>query len=86
MTLDEIFCYCKELREEDYKILITKLKEEENNRERRRHKEAWRKVIDALVLYIKDYGNIVITDNQDGDGVVLSHDNWTDSPGLIEVE
>lgn len=85
-TLDEIFCYCKELGEEDYKILLAKLKEEENNREHRRQKEAWQRVVEALVFYIKDYGDIIITDNRDGDGIVLSHGCWTSSPGLIEVE
>lgn len=85
-TLDEIFCYCKELREEDYKTLLAKLKEEEFNREYRRQKEAWGKVVEALANYIENYGDVIITDNRDGDGIVLSHDDWTCSPGLIEVE
>lgn len=85
-TLDEIFLYCKELGEEDYKILLDKLREEENNREYRRNREAWSKVVEALINYIKTYGNIVITDNRDGDGIELSYGNWINSPGLIEVE
>lgn len=85
-TLDEIFLYCKELGEEDYKILLAKLKEEENNREYRYQKEAWNKVIEALATYIKNYGSIIITDNRDGESIVLEHGRWTSSPGLIEVE
>lgn len=85
-TLDEIFCYCKELGEEDYKILLAKLKEEESNREYRLQKAAWQKVVEALEFYISNYGDIIITDNRDGDGIVLSHGDWTHSPGLIEVE
>ena len=85
-TLDEIFLYCKELGEEDYKILLAKLREEENNREHRRQKEAWNKVVEALTAYNKNYGNIIITDNRDGEGIVLGHGEWTSSPGLIEVE
>lgn len=85
-TLDEIFCYCKALGEEDYKILLAKLKEEESNREYRLQKAAWARVQEALEFYIKDYGDIIITDNRDGDGIILSHGDWTCSPGLIEVE
>lgn len=85
-TLDEIFLYCKELGEEDYKILLAKLKEEEVNREYRLQKEAWQKVVEALEFYISNYGDIIITDNRDGDGIVLEHGSWTCSPGLIEVE
>ena len=85
-TLDEIFLDCKELGEEDYKILLTKLREEENNREYRRQKEAWNKVVEALTTYIKNYGSVIITDNRDGEGIVLEHGDWTSSPGLIEVE
>ena len=85
-TLDEIFLYCKELGEEDYKILLAKLKEEESNREYRYQKEAWNKVVEALVFYIDNYGSIIITDNRDGDGIVLNHGEWASSVGLIEVE
>lgn len=85
-TLDEIFLYCKGLGEEDYKILLAKLKEEENNREHRRQKEVWNKVVEALTAYITNYGSIIITDNRDGEGIVLEHGEWTSSPGLIEVE
>jgi hypothetical protein len=38
------------------------------------------------MFYIKDYGDVIINDNRDGDGVVLTHGGWTCSPGLIEVE
>lgn len=86
MTLDEIFAYCKELGEEDYRVLITKLKEEENNRARRLQKEAWNLVIKAIDTYNHLYGDIIITDNRDGEGIVLSSNDWTSSLGLIEVE
>ena len=85
-TLDEIFAYCKQLGEEDYKILLDKMKEEERNREHRLQLDAWNKVIKAIESYIENYGDIIITDNRDGDGIVLSRREWTSSPGLIEVE
>lgn len=85
-SLDDIFAYCKQLGEEDYKVLLDKLIEEEKNRTYRLQLDAWKKVASAIENYIDNYGDIIITDNRDGDGIVLSRREWTSSPGLIEVE
>ena len=85
-TLDNLFAKCQQLPDKDLRVLLSAMMREQDERNCREQKAAWQKVVEALMLYIKNYGDILITDNRDGDGVVLSLGGWTDTLGLIEVE
>ena len=85
-TLDNLFAKCQQLPDEELEILFGALRQEKVERDAKVQKAAWQRVEEALLFYIKDYGDIIISDNRDGDGIVLSHGDWTCSPGLIEVE
>ena len=85
-TLDNLFAKCQQLPEADFTVLVSAMMREQQERECRAQKAAWQRVEEALTSYIKNYGDIIITNNRDGDGIVLSHGDWTCSPVLIEVE
>ena len=85
-TLNNLFAKCQQLSDEDLQVLFNAISKEKIVRDTKAQKESWRRVIEALTSYIDDYGDIIITDNRDGDGIVLSHGSWTGSPGLIEIE
>ena len=84
--LNNLFAKCQQLPDTDLGVLLSALMREQKDRDCRAQKAAWQRVVDALTSYIKDYGDVIINDNRDGDGVVLTHGGWTYSLGLIEVE
>lgn len=85
-VLNNLFAKCQQLPDADLGVLLSALMREQKERDCRAHKAAWQRVEEALTAYIKDYGDVIVNDNRDGDGVVLSHGSWTSSLGLIEVE
>lgn len=85
-TLDNLFAKCQQLPDEELEVLFSAIRQEKIERGAKAQKAAWQRVEETLAFYIKNYGDIIITDNRDGDGVVLSHGSWTCSLGLIEVE
>jgi hypothetical protein len=85
-TLDNLFARCQQLPDADFGVLLSAMMREQKERDCRAQKAAWQRVVESLTSYIKDYGDVIVNDNRDGDGVVLSHGSWTCSLGLIEVE
>lgn len=86
-TLDMIFAKAAQLSDEEFDVLMGAMQREKQDREKRVRCAAWTRVTDAIADYIREYGSIIITDNRDGDGVVLEHGIWTASSlGLIEIE
>ena len=85
-TLDNLFAKCQQLSDEDLDILFSAIRQEKTERDTKLQKAAWNRVVEAICFYNRVYGDIIITDNRDGDRVVLEHGSWTCSPGLIEAE
>ena len=85
-TLDNLFAKCQQLPDEELDVLFGAIKQEKAERDTKLQKDAWNRVVEAICFYNRVYGDIIITDNRNGDGVVLSHAGWTAPLGLIEVE
>ena len=67
--LDNLFASCQRLSDNDLETLFNGIVTERKNRQDREKRDAWQRVVEALLFYIKDYGDVIINDNRDGDGI-----------------
>ena len=87
-TLDNVFAKCQQLSDEDLGVLLSALMREQKERDCKKQKAAWNKVVDAVRHYTAIYGNIRVADycGDENVEIVLHHGQFTFSEyGDIEV-
>ena len=62
MTLDELCVECKNLRAEEFNILLGALRQEEERRVNFERNEDWQKVCDQIALFTRKWGSICVSD------------------------
>lgn len=87
-TLDNVFAKCQQLPDEDLGVLLSALMREQKERDCKKQKAAWNRVVDAVRHYTANYGNIRVADFSGGEDVeiILHHGQFAFSEyGDIEV-
>lgn len=85
-TLDNLFAKCQQLPDKDLGVLLSAMMREQKDRDCKKHKAAWARVREAIEHYTANYGNISVSDYNDGNTIVLQHGFFAFSEyGDIEV-
>ena len=83
-TLDNLFA--KQLSDTDLGVLLSAMMREQKERDCRAQKAAWAKVCEAITHYTTNFGNIIVSNYNENNTVVLEHGFFTYSEyGDIEV-
>jgi len=70
-TLDNLFAKCQQLSDEDFEILLSAMKREQQERDTKVQKEAWSRVCEAVAYYTANYGNIRVADYSGDENVEI---------------
>lgn len=88
-TLDELSAKCKCLREEDFNVLMSELRQEEERRKNAEQIEDWKTVCQAIYMFTHKWGSLYIQGNANPfnvEGINLLPGNYTTPEfGVIEV-
>lgn len=88
-TLDELCAKCKHLREEEFNILLSALRQEEERRKNAERNEDWKTVCQVIDMFTRKWGSLYIQENANPlviEGINLLPGNYTTPEfGVIEV-
>lgn len=88
-TLDELCAKCKCLREEEFNVLMSELRQEAERRKNAERNEDWKAVCQAVDMFTRKWGSLYIQENVHPnviEGINLLPGNYTTPEfGVIEV-
>lgn len=86
-TLDAMFAKCQKLSDEDFNVLFTALRREQEERRDRVAKAAWQRVVNTLNDFMKEYGSVSVmrTGDQPCNALILRYREFV-SPDFGELE